>query len=251
MRKPACDSQISCDNVIAYMAAPRHLPNAPITEALVDLRVRLPADFQVGRLKTVQSLIAGDYPMVTERRRWESHVRFSVGEPPKQMAADKGPDGYLFTSADAKQLVQFRLDGFTFNRLRPYETWESMRDEAYRLWQFYVNIASPEVITRLALRYINHLKLSPPLMDLTEYLVALPTVPGQLPHVVAGFLTRVVIIDSSIGASANIIQALESVSDPNIILDIDVYKGAEFGVEGKEAWEMLEQLRHFKKQNFF
>ena len=233
------------------MAVPRHLASAPITEAILDIRVKLPADFDVEKLKSAQSLISGGYPKVTERRRFEGQVQFSVGGPPKQVALDKGPDGYLFTSTDSKQIVQFRLDGFTFNRLKPYETWESMRDEGYRLWQHYVDIASPELITRVALRYINHLKIPLPTGNFADYLVAPPTVPGQLPHIVTSFLTRVVIIDSSIGAAANISQALDSISDGNIILDIDVYKQAEFSVEGKGAWGMLEKLRRFKNRIFF
>lgn len=233
------------------MTVPRRLANAPITEAILDIRVKLPADFEVGKLKSAQNLISGDYPKVTERRRFESQVRFSVGGPPKQEALDKGPDGYLFTSTDGKQIAQLRLDGFTFNRLKPYETWESMRDEAYRLWQHYVDIASPELITRVALRYINHLRIPLPIGNFADYLVAPPTVPGQLPHFVTSFLTRVVIVDSRIGAAANISQALESRSEGTMILDIDVYKQAEFSIEGKEAWEFLEELRHFKNRIFF
>ena len=233
------------------MPAPRHLANAPITEAILDLRVKLPTDLGVEKLKAARDRVARGYPKLTERRRVEGHVRFSAGKPPDQVALDKGPDGYLFASTDGKQVVQFRLDGFTFNRLSPYQTWESMRDEAFRLWQIYVDVAHPQLITRVALRYINKLNIPLPITDCSEYLVAPPGAPGQLPHVVTGFLNRIVILDSSIGASANISQALESISEGAIILDIDVYKQAEFSIEGKDAWELLEQLRLFKNRIFF
>lgn len=233
------------------MVAPRHLANAPITEAILDLHVKLSTALGVEKLKTVGIVIAGQYPIVTERRRFEQQVRFSAGKPPEQIALEKGPDGYLFSSGDRQQLVQFRLDGFTFNKLKPYKTWESMRDEAFRLWQIYVKVASPELITRVALRYINTLKIPPPIVDFADYLVAPPTVPGQLPHFVTGFLSRIMIVDASIGAAANISQALESREEGTTILDIDVYKQAEFSVEGKEAWEYLEKLRHFKNRLFF
>ncbi len=32
-----------------------------------------------------------------------------------------GPDGYLFRSPNEKKVVQVRLDGFTFNKLKPYD----------------------------------------------------------------------------------------------------------------------------------
>ena len=42
-------------------------------------------------------------------------------------------DGYVFTSADGKQVVQYRLDGFTFSRLRPYTRWEEVFAEAQKV----------------------------------------------------------------------------------------------------------------------
>lgn len=233
------------------MAAPRHLSNAPITEALIDFHVKLPSNVQVESLKSAHAEISTNYPQVMERRRWTSQVRFSKGKPPMPVTSETSPDGYAFTSSDRQQTVQFRLDGFTFNRFKPYETWESMRAEAYRLWQIYVKIASPEIITRVALRYINHLQLPLQIADFGVYLAAPPRVPGQLPHFVNSFLSRVVIIDSLTGAAASISQALESIAHGRVILDIDVYKGAEFRVDADDAWELLNELRHFKNRIFF
>lgn len=234
------------------MAAPRHLTNAPITEALVDLQVKLPDNAQVERLKAAHATISANYPQVLERRRWASQVRFSKGKPPTPVTTETSPDGYAFTSSDRQQMVQFRLDGFTFNKFKPYKTWESMRDEACRLWQIYVQIASPEMITRVALRYINHIQLPVPLTtDLGSYLAAPPKVPGQLPHFINSFLTRVVMIDSATGAAGNISQAVESISQGMVILDIDVFKHGEFRVDSDEAWKLLHELRQFKNRIFF
>lgn len=232
------------------MAAPRHLRNAPITEALIDLQVKLPSDVQVEKLRSAHGLISAGYPQVLERHRWASQVRFSKGKPPMPIASET-PDGYAFTSSDQHQMVQFRLDGFTFNRFKPYQTWEFMRDEAYRLWQIYVQIAAPEMIRRVALRYINHIQLPSPVVDFGAYLTAPPMVPGQLPHFINSFLTRIVIVDSVTGAAASISQVLESVTQGKVILDIDVFKGAEFRAEAPDTWELLDKLRHFKNRIFF
>lgn len=45
------------------------------------------------------------------------------------------PDGFLLSSSDKLRIVQARLDGFTFSRLAPYETWERLRDEAKSAWR--------------------------------------------------------------------------------------------------------------------
>jgi uncharacterized protein (TIGR04255 family) len=235
------------------MFAPRHLPKAPITEALVDIRVKLPADTELAKLGSIHELIVDQYPKRKERRRREFSFEFKEGEPPNQAATDI-TDGYFYISRDDKQVVQVRLDGFTFSRLKPYEKWETMRDEARRLWQLYVKFASPEFITRIAVRYINHLNIPLPFLDFAEYLTAPPIVPPDLPQGVASFLTRVVIIEPNLGASAAITQALEPQAQKDfitIILDIDVFKQTQFALDSNETWDLLEDFRHFKNKIFF
>ncbi len=92
-----------------------------------------------------------------------------------------------------------------------------------------------------------------PIRDFGDYLTAPPLVPEGLPQGVSSFLTRVVIHEPSVGANAIIIQALEQVSTDvaPVILDIDVFKLQPEGVEEKEAWDIIEKLRHFKNQIFF
>ena len=236
------------------MIAPRHLRNAPITEAVVDLRVKLPDDLSFEKLALVNDSIVSRYPKRKERRKYEGKVEFRIGEPPKQTTVDKGPDGYIYTSEDDKQVVQFRLDGFTFSRLKPYETWENLRDEAHKLWQLYVKFSSPEFITRVALRYINNLNIPLPIKDFAEYLVAPPTVPAQLPQGVGSFLTRIVTTEPKLGASAIVTQALEPLTQKDfapIILDIDVFKTGQFDIEKRETWDILEGLHNLKNEIFF
>lgn len=229
------------------------LPKAPITEALIDIRVKLADDYTVNKLNSIYDAIASQYPERKERMRWEGKFDFKKGEPPKLTAEDK-IDGYLYISSDKKQVVQARLDGFTFSRLKPYETWENFREEAYRLWLLYLDIASPQMVTRAALRYINNFAIPLPIRDFSEYLTAPPTVPEGLPQGVSSFLTRIVIHAPSIGATAIITQALEQIVNPDfvpIILDIDVFKQKPEGMESEDAWETIEKLRHFKNEIFF
>ena len=149
--------------------------------------------------------------------------------------------------------MQARLDGFTFSRLHPYVKWEELRDEAYRLWQLYKDMTSPESITRVAVRYINNLNIPMPIKDFDDYLTAPPTVPEGLPQGVSSFLTRTVIHEPSFGANAIITQALEQVDTDvaPVILDIDVFKLESKGIVEKDAWKIMEKLRHFKNKVFF
>ena len=227
------------------------LPNAPITEALIDIRIRIKEDFNTERLLSLYDAISAKYPQKKTLHKWESKFEFKKGEPPLSTGIET-VDGYVFTSADQKQIFQARLDGFTFSRLKPYETWEHLRDEAHRLWLKYKEITSSE-ITRVALRYINKMEIPLSNRDFSEYLTASPIVPAGLPQGVSSFLTRVVIHELSIDAAAIITQALEQVVNPNfipIILDIDVFKQKSEGISEKDAWDTLEKLRHFKNEIF-
>src|SRR3990167_5750912 len=97
-------------------------PHAPITEALLDIRVKLPAQIDLTRLTTFHDAVKDRYPLKRERTSWHGGFQLKPGTGPEMLASSSGgPDGYLFTSADGRQIVQARLDGFTFNRLKPYD----------------------------------------------------------------------------------------------------------------------------------
>lgn len=228
------------------------LLKAPITEAVLDIRVKIREGMQVEHLNSIYDAVSGQYPEKKERHKWEGILEFKKGASPLSATAE-AIDGYMFYSADQKQILQTRLDGFTFSRLKPYETWEHFRDEAHRLWHIYRDTVSPE-ITRVALRYINKIEIPLPINDFSEYLTAAPSVPTDLPQGVSSFLTRLVIHEPAIDASAILTQALEQIVNPEIlpiILDIDVFRQKSEGISEEDAWKTFEQLRHFKNKIFF
>lgn len=230
------------------------LRNTPITEALIDIRIKPREDFDVKLLDSLYGAISDQYHDKKTRQKFEGKFEFKKGEIPIS-SGTATIDGYIFSSADKKQVVQARIDGFTFNRLRPYEEWGKLRDEAFKLWRLYRDVVSPQIM-RVALRYINKIEIPhfpQPMKDFKEYLSAAPIVPEGLPQGVSSFLTRVVIHDPQIDATGIITQVFEQIVDPKfipIILDIDVFKQKE-GIGEEEAWETLEKLRNLKNEIFF
>jgi len=227
------------------------LKKAPITEALIDIRVKLPSDFDVKDIHSMYEPIKEEYPETQEQRI--SEVKFELKTKGFVKPLSDKINGYRYISSDKKQIVQAKMDGFTFSRLHPYIKWEELRNEAYRLWQLYKGITSPESITRVAVRYINNLNIPMPIKDFSDYLTAPPTVPEGLPQEVSSFLSRIVMHEPTIGASAIITQALEQIVTDKvpIILDIDVFKLQPEGIAEKDAWEIMGKLRHFKNKVFF
>jgi uncharacterized protein (TIGR04255 family) len=150
--------------------------------------------------------------------------------------------------------VQFRLNGFTYNWLRPYGTWKDLRSAAQQYWHLYSESVRPVSVTRLALRYINNLVFPSPFLDFGEYLVAQPNIPPALPQKLAQFLTRITLFEDQTSFNATVTEAFEGVINPNeltIILDIDAFSHRSFQPSEYEIWRTLDGLREFKNRIFF
>lgn len=236
------------------MAHPRHLRNAPITEALIDLRAISPKDFSANAFETLKPRLATSYPVALERRGIEARFELAASKVSASRPTDLGLQGVFFKSADNLTIAQFRTDGFTLNRLKPYTSWQQIFPEAMRLWKMYVEVVRPTSVSRLALRYINHLTLSPPVGDFKQYLTAPPEVPPDLPQAVSSFLHRVVIHEITTGMAATITQAFEQgleVGGATIIFDIDAFKSGDFQPDGPDIQDVFGRLHDFKNNIFF
>lgn len=236
------------------MARVRHLPNAPITEAIVDFRVSLPRDFRPDRLREARERLAGNYPQIVEREAMEARFEFTGGQPKETSTRDLGFHGIWLKTEDQKTVAQFRVDGFTFNRLKPYTRWEQILPEALRLWNLYIELASPQSVTRVALRYINHMNLPSPEAELGRYIVTGPRLPASLPQIFSSFATRVVLEYPERQMKANVIQVLEvgvETPAPSLLFDIDVYRTGDFEVSTTVMEKILDDLRLYKNNIFF
>lgn len=237
------------------MAEVRHLNNAPITEAIIDFRVKLPSEFKVEAFLELKKTIGDRFPNVQERKLFSGQLRFNKGEPQPPSAEHHGVQGYFFRPEADKKVAQFRIDGFTFSRLKPYTYWEEMFGEAKELWGMYSGIAQPEAVTRLAVRYINHINIPLPIDDLSDYFTASPKAPDDIQGVIRSFLSKVVVYDREIDVATNIVQALEKSTKPDkhitVVLDIDSFKTGDFNVSNGEMWDIFANLRNIKNQVFF
>ena len=236
------------------MPEPRHLRNAPITEAIIDFRVKARPGFRAEEFAGLRERLAERFPKVDERRGLQVTLGVIKGQVQPPVVQDPCLQGYFFKTHDEKTIGQFRADGFTFNRLRPYTSWEELFPQAVELWSLYCSISKPEVVTRLAVRYINRIELLPGNVTLKTFLRAAPVIPQELPQSISSFLTRVTIHDPETDSAAHIVQALEGRAPgkhPGVILDIDAFREREFSVDDLAIEQTLGQLREFKNRIFF
>jgi uncharacterized protein (TIGR04255 family) len=229
-------------------------PNTPIVEAILDIRVELPKDATLDTLEMFYDTIKTRYPEKQHRTEFSAGIRFdrngaSVEKP------ETSQTGYLFRSPVEKKVVQSRLNGFSFNKLKPYSDWNAFRSEGRELWGIYFKIAKPLKITRIALRYINRIEIPLPLKDFKEYVLTVPEVAPELPQALTHFFMRLVIPKPDIEAVAVINQTMES-PEPwgqrlPFIFDIDVFKETSYSGNEEDVWNKFEELHDFKNEVFF
>lgn len=228
-----------------------HLTKAPITEALIDIRVKLPSDFDVNRLD-IHGKIIKEYPTRHELSSFGGKFGVKDGQPLSDISEIK-KEGFRYTSHDKLYVFQSRLDGFTLSRLKPYETWALLKSEGHKLWSLYKEITNP-IIVRVALRYINRITIPLPITDFGAFFTAPPIIPDKLPQGIISYFNRTVIHEPNIGANAIVTNSMEPLSQPDtvpIMFDIDVYKIKSSGFDENELWETLEKIRDFKNKIFY
>jgi uncharacterized protein (TIGR04255 family) len=237
------------------MARIRHLSNAPIVEALVDLKVHVPDRTTVEALEQALAKQAFGYQIKGPIFRGNFGMAINLQESPqaKPLVSETTRLGMRLHSDDEKYVAQFTTEGFTFSRLAPYESWELLITEARRVWGIYQSCVSPTRVHRAGTRFINNLRLPMKTGDRFKmYLKGLPSMPPEYPQTISSFLQRFVVHEE--GATAFITQALERFpADPPVpvFLDIDVFRETDFDPNDAEVWSFLGQLRNLKNRFFF
>ncbi len=233
------------------MASVEHLKNAPIKEALIDLRIGPTIkDNALNEIESLADSISNSYP--TKKTIKENILGFKL-IPDKELVHSSSKSELGYRCENENRVVQFRIDGFTFSELTPYSNWVTIRDEAKSLWLKYIKAVSPKQVTRIAVRYINLIKLPRTGKDFSEYFDISPTVPVAPNLVVKNFLNRVQFKDIDNNIDCILTHSLEG-GDSNhafVTLDIDAFIPKAFEINDETYWNLFETLHDFKNRIFF
>jgi uncharacterized protein (TIGR04255 family) len=225
-----------------------HLERAPIQEALIDLRATLADHLDVAKLREQGSPEPG-FPSVRDAKKLEA--RLELGQ--QAVESRVTGRGVFFRSEDNQRVAQFRDDGYTFNWLRPYSTWEEFAGQAHRFWEHYVAVARPQEITRVAVRYINRFPVVLPVQLEEVFSVSLQLPPG-IAGFVEEFLYRTTFREALSHQSCNMTLTGERrpSEGADIIFDIDCFELRNFRAEDPVVWsDVLPMLRELKNRVFF
>jgi len=113
---------------------------------------------------------------------------------------DAGAERMQFRRSDNRALVQVGQNALTVNHLTPYCGWPEFRAMIERVLAAYREVAAPQGLEAISLRYVN--RLSAPAqfaendvssVEIPEYLRAFPSVPESVPQTYLEWAQRVVI----------------------------------------------------------
>jgi uncharacterized protein (TIGR04255 family) len=150
-------------------------------------------------------------------------------------------------------VFQAQLNGFTFSRLAPYESWNRFCAEARRLWQIYRDCLKPAEVTRLAVRYLNRLDLPGEHVEIKDFLLTAPEIAPGLPQTLAGFFMQLQLpiedLRCKVLLNETIVEPVKS-GTVSVVLDIDLFRTENLPQDEESIWNLYEQL-HVKKNDIF
>jgi uncharacterized protein (TIGR04255 family) len=233
-----------------------HLRNAPIVEAVLEILVDLPTNFEFSQIEALYEKIKDDFPQKKIRNRFEQTITAEPGGKVDSRYNDLGDDGIIANSQDGKNVVQFRLDGVSYSQLKPYTSWKQVSQQALKFWDIYRSSTFPTKIRRLGLRYINMLEIPAGVKVSDVFKNPLP-VPIKDNQDIMGFATHVVFRDKTNNFVGMVSQSTQPPLEEadrlkvRILLDINVMYDIGEANKKIEIDEIFSELRTFKNKLFF
>lgn len=231
------------------------LKHPPIIEAVLDIDCDFstPPDPQKIE-KAARKSLAKSYPKL--RPIYIQDHRVEATEDKKvKYSVEGGIHGLQFLKEDEKQLVQFRLPGFSFNRLSPYSSLDDYLPQIRKAWSLYSKLTSPVQVRLIRLRYINRvlLPLKNGAVDIGEYILNGPRLADPDRLTLIGFLDQYAALDTRTGYQVNSVLTLQPIEGDKlpIIFDNGV-TSLETGSVGDWAWirSKILELRELKNHIF-
>ena len=231
-------------------------PNAPITEALVDVRVTFGGDIRLEQLDKLSERFLERFPTKEKQITHQYALKVEDAAGSAESHATSRTLGYVLFSEKRDKAVQLRVNGFAFSKMKPYESWRSLRDEAREHWKTYCETMKPSRAVRLAVRYINRIELPLPISEFQEYVLTGPQIADGIPQGLLEFFFRVVIPNPDDDQMrATVTSTMEKPEQGGktlpYIFDVDAFTPVDLDPTGDEIWPTLEKLRDYKNLIFF
>jgi uncharacterized protein (TIGR04255 family) len=227
-----------------------HLTKAPITEAVIDVRVELKPGASIADLDPFAQQVVDAFPDANTLQTRQFEI--SGADLEMRLPAPTTVLGRIFWNKGKDQAVQARVNGFSFNIVNHYDRWAVHRDQARRLWDRYRATVQPVLVKRCALRYINKIAI-PVGEEISNYVRTYPQLPSEVSSNIEEYLMKIVVPLGNDRRCA-ITQVLPSQTDAltgSLILDLDVYVDRDISPDSEDLWNEFEALHDLKNRCFF
>ena len=218
---------------------------SPIAEALIDFKIDpLIPKTSIKAIRNFHDQIKDQFPKSKDRYNFEAKISFDKSNKTDTKYVDHGVDGIQFWSSDEKEVLQYRLDGYTFSRLKPYQAWEIHSPKAISYWEKYLDIVKPQSVKRIAVRYVNQIDIPETRIKLEDYLTNAPSPPEGLPQNLDQFFSNM-IIKKEDGIRAGVTRTMQPSLSPSsirILLDIDVFLFVSWSTNKSMKEEIVQQF---------
>lgn len=232
-------------------AARRHYENAPIVEAVIDVRVQSVND--LSPLTKLADALKEEFPARLPMTQVE--MGFDTQNPalPPQFTNSQQQTGWRLTGKAQDRVILLQTTGFTYSHLPPYTDWTTFSGEAKTFWLKYVDALKPLAATRVAVRVINRIPVPAGEFGIDSYLNIYPKLPDAIPTLANAVFMQLNLpmtyVDSAAKAVLNLATGQEGPGGASLILDIDLSVERMVGLED-ELWPMVDRLGVVKDEIF-
>ena len=229
------------------------LSRAPIVEAVIGVSARAGTLWEEAAISEQLKSRLPEYPSVHSHREIQHELKFTADAQSEQVVHDMGWHGLRCESVDKLNIAQFNRDGFSFSRLKPYESWGQFHQEGLRLFRLYNEVAQPPEIQRVGLRFINRIEFLQGGMKLEDFLKDPPKLPRDMDVPLEYFMHHNTLTVPGHPYGINLVQTVQSTQGTEgwgLILDIDVFT-TELIVNPALFEQHLTNMRWLKNKAFF
>ncbi len=228
-----------------------HYPRAPITEAVIQLRMT--ADVEMKALAKIQHRLKSAYPNSQQLQ----NVAFSFDNTGRQINVVQNPQGFRLANDDQTDIVMLTPRDLTAARLPPYPGWEHLRANANTAWKIWKAATPRHPIERIGVRFINRIDIpvaDAHLFDIQEYLNFYPSTSPITAAPMLGYLLQVTVPTFDPLSIATITTTTLGTNlipkHHSLILDIDVSRTADIPIRDDRLWPLIDQARVIKNDIF-
>jgi len=198
--------------------------NPPIQEALVEFRFAPGQEWDPtfdGKMHSHERIKLVYTGKPRQQKMVEAQFQ-ATADQPASFAVREGPGRTQLLTEDGTRLLSLAPDVLTVHELAPYSGWESFRPRIKAALEAYQDIAAPESVVRITVRYINAIEIPLSQLDLSAYFKCSPPHLEELPSTMGGFMNRAEYVDEN---GIKLLLSFATIEAPKgssgFILDLD------------------------------